>query len=1037
MSFKSLGDLTSFINDSYGAKDNNRVFTFIEFIKEFGYENSSDVFIKYYKDYVTLWSNKKKNDLNATDDNFVMNKMVDILKSITLDYSSYEEQDFIANIDWSNKNHIRSLITYYSRKIREITEFYRKKRNESHLIVKRNSMKGSAKSVEEIIYNKILDFVFNNRHIIPTYSNIRRDLMVSVENYVDTYSEYFDIPRDKNFSDRSRQEMLSANMNDVDYRDYLEISLVVSEILYSGNIYLEEIPLIAQLGMDLSQNCVGDMLALKDALVANTTINQIPLTEQVALKRKLYEKYLGCDLYYLYVDLEKNITMDVLCKAKNPTGNLLNCGSVDTATIESEQLELLTHIGLFFKPDKTSILKVSAKDYSWNIDEDKIIEDTIYIFPDPSKYGDIGNNKNSGYPLIMEYKLDYDIRNLSSGESANDPLLFITDQGWRSYYSKQDDDFKLIKNIDYEYAFTSLANRGFIKSYQTDIWGNQFGLFKGYSEIYKKDDRGNTIYENGRPVVDKIVIPSKFKQELSYVDNLYNEAHPMIINGGYFEDPYRQGKTFVFDDSYYSDREETIYLKKSDITLKNGKVLNVWIKDIDVSDNSEENGNDIIKCSGRKYVPDYEIEYYKKYSGVLDRYYILTNHSREKYGYLNHEDGGVPFDYNKKQTINENYHWTSISTNNDIFYIPSKIYNQINFGEFGETRGIEYIDDYRVVRKGYISSEAESREDIINTLLTPFISSIVQNDEKSDEIKIAFEDYTVEDFKNGTGSLLVRNISSIKNIPQKFEDVFEWIYYTIDSSKVINIQIIYENIIIETDDALYFVKYGYDGIDFYNPMVNKELLYLTKNNYHSTSYTLVEKEKCFYISQLELCEETLSFNLHIYKFDCVNYKIEEIINFYDVINKSIYENEKLDTIKLWENYLKVKKEINDTHNREEIVKLLKGENKQYPNFGDFSIPFVKNIDLGNVSFTHNASLGVFLLSFVINDDNGSPFIYEYKFKISNIDTFHDTLISNVYSIGGSNTEHFVESRHLDSFESNESICFPDKTISENIFEKEE
>ena len=93
--------------------------------------------------------------------------------------------------------------------------------------------------------------------------------------------------------------------------------------------------------------------------------------------------------------------------------------------------------------------------------------------------------------------------------------------------------------------------------------------------------------------------------------------------------------------------------------------------------------------------------------------------------------------------------------------------------------------------------------------------------------------------------------------------------------------------------------------------------------------------------------------------------------------------------------------------------------------------------MGNVSFTHNASLGVFLLSFVINDDNGSPFIYEYKFKISNIDTFHDTLISNVYSIGGSNTEHFVESRHLDSFESNESICFPDKTISENIFEKEE
>jgi len=107
--------------------------------------------------------------------------------------------------------------------------------------------------------------------------------------------------------------MLSANMNDVDYRMYLEIELVISEILFSGNVYLEEIPLVAQLGVDLSQSCVGDMLALKNNLMANTQINQVDLNEQVALKRKLYEKYLGCDLWYMYVDLQGNIKMDILC----------------------------------------------------------------------------------------------------------------------------------------------------------------------------------------------------------------------------------------------------------------------------------------------------------------------------------------------------------------------------------------------------------------------------------------------------------------------------------------------------------------------------------------------------------------------------------------------------------------------------------------------------------------------------------------------------------------------------------------------------
>jgi hypothetical protein len=297
--------------------------------------------------------------------------------------------------------------------------------------------------------------------------------------------------------------MLTANMNDIDYRMYLEIQLVVSEMLFSGNVMLEEIPLIAQLGMDLSQNCVGDMLALKNTLLQNTTINQVDINEQIALKRRLYQKFLGCDLWYLYVDLQGNIKIDLLCKANNPTGNLLNCGMPDTATIQADSFELLSHIGLFFKPDKTSILKVNAKDYTWTVDEDKLTEDTVYIFPDPNKYGDIGNNKSSSYPLIMEYKLDYDIKNLSSGEAANDPMLWITDQGWASYYSKQDDDFKIHSNDDYEYAFTWLANQGYLYSYQTDIWGNQLGLLKGSNVTYKTDEEGNTV-------IDKITLVNKY-----------------------------------------------------------------------------------------------------------------------------------------------------------------------------------------------------------------------------------------------------------------------------------------------------------------------------------------------------------------------------------------------------------------------------------------------------------------------------------------------------------------------------------------------
>ena len=153
-----LNQIVSIINGFVNAKDSDRVFTYIEFVKMFGYENDTNTFISVYKDYVTAWASVKKSSIYVSDKDFVMSKMVDILKSITLDYSNYEEQDFIAHIDLTNKNHLKALSALYSRKIRQITEFYRKKRNEAVTVVRKNSMKGSVKSIEQIIYEKVFFF---------------------------------------------------------------------------------------------------------------------------------------------------------------------------------------------------------------------------------------------------------------------------------------------------------------------------------------------------------------------------------------------------------------------------------------------------------------------------------------------------------------------------------------------------------------------------------------------------------------------------------------------------------------------------------------------------------------------------------------------------------------------------------------------------------------------------------------------------------------------------------------------------------------
>lgn len=1001
----NLNQIVSIINGYINAKDSERVFTYIEFVKMFGYQNDTNTFITTYKDYVTRWADSKKSSISISDKDFIMSKMIDILKSITLDYSSYEEQDFIAHINLTNKSHLKALSALFSRKIRQITQFYRKKRNESVTVVRRNTMKGSTKSIQQVIYEKVFDFVFSNRNIMPSYKNIKRDLLISVENYVDTYSEYFDIPRQKEFTDKTRAEMLSANMNDVDFRMYLEIELVVSEILFSGNVYLQEIPLIAQVGVDLSQNCVGDMLALKNNLMANTQINQVDLNEQVALKRKLYEKFLGCDLWYLYVDLQGNITMDVLCRAKNPTGNLLNCGTADTATIENEQLTLLSHIGLFFKPDKTSILKVNAKDYNWTVDLDVIQNDTMYVFPDPTKYGDIGNNKSSSYPLIMQYKLDYDIRNLSSGQAASDPMVYLTDQGWYSYYSKQDDDFKNEKNSDYEYVFTWLANRGFITNYQQDIWGNHFGILKGLQIIDEVDEDGN-------PYKHIILEEGQVQTQISGEGDEIS-APAMLLNGGYFEDPFFQGEVkevvVMNPDTYnalqYGQRDDSYhYMDRVDAIPCEATVGYRIVKFPDKNDLHYPEYQRRFSSSEKSYgylngvrheISMTEIgraganwrQYYKPYKKKI-----------KKWVYDGIESNTVPFDFDKELKLTNTYRWTGLKINNDGFSHFN--YNFINYGSFERNIRFDNLTTYddNFMKTNVLFDNKDAFENVIDDVILDFASKDVFNDES---IKVTKVKTSFDELHKKTGELYIKILNDYDGRPQLFKDVFNWVNWT-KYGEIINFSIVRDTVIVETTSHVLFIAYTYDGETISNSLGVKELFVLPKEDYEYTKLQFVENQNKVYILQTKLVTtpNRNSFIIPtIYVFDILNYKIKDRINFYDLMYGQKFESEKIDKTKLFSDYIRLKKQYVNEDNLEKFYNFLDRTDDYYSKLRDFAIPYYPQGNMiKEVAFTYNSALDLFLFSFILIDNNGTPYIHEYKFKCDTLQYFQGSLKSSLYTI---------------------------------------
>lgn len=900
-----IENLPSVINDTVNALDNQRAFTFIEFVKVSGEQNEDDSIIALYKDYLTKWTEKQKFDASEQKD-FVQARVVELLKTITLTYSSYEEKQFISQLDWSNIENIKTIIPLYVKRINEICNFYRQKRTDAFFIIEKNKKKGSALALEQIIYDTIVDFVFNNKNVLPQLTEIKRNLSISIENYIDTYSDYFDITRDKSIRDKQeRAEPIEANINDVDYRDYIEINTVIAEIIYSGEVYLEEIPLIANLGMDFSQECVGQLLEVKNKLLAEATINLVPLTEKIALRRKLYEKYVGCDLYYMYVDDKKNVKIDLLVKASNPSGNLLNCGSPDTVTTPGNQLKLLSNIGLFFKPDKTSILKVNAKEYTWEVDATKLLEDTVYVFPDPSKYGDIGNNKDPNYPLIMEYKLDYDIRNLSSGNSCDDPLVFIDSQIFSSYYSKQQDVFKLIDNKNFDYSFTSLENFGIIKNYQTDSYGNEFAIFKGYKEVY-------AVGPDGKQHLDHVEVPENFLPETIYPNVEEEKAKKredfILINGGYFEDPFHKGK---------------------------------------------------------------------------------------------------PFDFTKKLEIDDHYRWTGLILGEAPLVTPEQIYDTLDFGEFGSTNGIQYIDHFR-----YTASKTDSLEekkDLITEVVEDFYSTLFDNDKYKD-VPVVKVKRSFVDFESESGTVLVKLGNAVESKPQGIMDVFYWLPDSVKKEEIVSFSLTGTTLVLETKNNFVFVNYSFDGNKISEKEFNKKTLVLKKDKF-SSNLLYVAKDKVFYVAMFkEFVSDKGVFLPTIYKFTPETYRLQEVYcvwNFVDEL-KSQFETLKnkwsFDPDMIAAKNDIIDKFLQNTSN----ASLIKGYvDRGDLNIDNFSFNYEGDVRPEAFKFSYNSSLNMFLLSYVINSNNGFPYIYQHKFRLFDDDMFKDTIKSTVFSVSEAQENNFV------------------------------
>jgi len=849
ISFSSSIINNSIVNSdipSHLTKDNVSPFSFLEFITNTNVDYSPEQYNNFYINYLKDWSEIKRT--KETNKITFIDLYVNFLKEVTLTYSTQQELRFLSSLDFKNPIDLDIAIPFYVEKIRQIILFYKEKRDIGKYAVDRNKIKGTQLSVEKILFDKIYDYIFSTEDN-PNYtaigyslSTLQTHLKIDIGEFVDVYGEYFDLPR-------TTDEFTRANTNDIDASLFFDDP----NSIFRNEIFLREVPLAVNTAINYDNICDPTNPQL---LLENDCLNKSGLTtdQRIGLRRQLLRKYAGADFHYIDTTGATPVS-GVLFRAENPTGNIQNLQAIDTPTIESNEIKLLRDIGIFFKPEKTGLFQLNAPNYTFEINTALLEADKIYIYPDPSVYGNVSVNKQLEYPIVFTYDFRKENRNISSSFATGDPKINSVEPTFAPYYSREQTILKQAATDSGFYLnFGDLYNEGYIVKHQTDIYGNEYALFKDrFGQTFK------TIQELDREQVLSLELDGHvfydYNEGFNFDYSIASEEGSFIRSG--ISTTTVDGTEILngvsvplfslsgFPYSLYF-REFTPYIELSDargITTNTARSIIGAIRDCAT-----------FTFSDGTPLPDPISSIEEEYPG--DDIYYYTTLAEAGIVSIN------PITYAKKQGPITTETPEDILTESDIVIVAND-----TFGDFTvDIRPLIRTNNAEDYDCGYFTDEVTIQNDYNYSLdyryyseVEPSSMSVVSNLTGNDSFKLST---TKREFE---GKMFIKNqafsesspVSSALNVIfNKYPDsVTDEVY-----NKVKDFEVYYDTLVIETNNNLIFDKIEYQDMEFESPSTKNT--YFTKDskfNVFSNRF-FKEREKTIDFCTLTLGQQLSSQN---------------------------------------------------------------------------------------------------------------------------------------------------------------------------------
>ena len=471
------------------ALDKFSPYTFLKFIEIVSESYKPETLTAFYNHYVNKW-NTRNVALNKTNTTSILDRYRDFLKDITLNFSSNAERKFLTQLDFNDSYDIQVAMSFFSKKIRDIISYYKKKRNTLHYSLTRSKVKGSSVGVEQASKDIIIDFLENRDtgNIDYNINDIKKNLSVTLTEYYDNFAQYFN--------------------KSPDVKDY-------------GANYKQYEPGILPDNSNLFTTLESDLVDQLFSTVSQDLRNIKEVDQVLISKKRQTEKFIGSDFYYLSTDSNGNTDIGLLFEAEKPYANFLNQDFPSTASVFSDQIISERDLG-FFRPHNSGVVTIQGKRIDF-YKKQEYKPNQFYIFPDPNLF----TNNDSILTFIVDTSSS--LNNSSKGVAINQPNPNKDSTNFLGYVSEIGDE----RDIDTDLSY--LYDQGYVDDSKKDLFGNIFGLVKD-NNFY----RNNLVKETPKTIKNLVL------NGYTFFDDLYSEGYSFdftITDSSTYAQTIRSGLT--------------------------------------------------------------------------------------------------------------------------------------------------------------------------------------------------------------------------------------------------------------------------------------------------------------------------------------------------------------------------------------------------------------------------------------------------------------------------------------------------------------